>query len=155
MCQNFLLTAICNAFHVFFSFMLPLLFQNPLMIITHIIKLNMLYNLKTTKKETWHSKFCVEVAIFQMSPLEKFVPFFRSSGGCYSYLSNWPHIFGTQTPEEWESAQCPAAGEYVLPMDSHSPTVQLKGADPSYGVALQPSFVSVPHSSLMTWTSAC
>lgn len=43
-CQNFLLIAIYIAFYVFFPFMLSLLFQNTIMIITHIIKLVMLQN---------------------------------------------------------------------------------------------------------------
>lgn len=51
-CQNFLLIAIYVAFHIFFPFMLSLLFQNLLMIIiiTHIIKPNILQNLKIYKE---------------------------------------------------------------------------------------------------------
>lgn len=44
---------------------------------------------------------------------------------------------------------CLAAGGYMLLTDFISPTVQMKGTDPSYGAAVQPAFVKESH--ILPW----
>lgn len=154
--QNFLLTAIYSA--VFFPFKLSLLLQSPRTIITHVIKLNILYNeniLKSTCdilkwKAFWGS--CLPVVTSW-----KVSAFLSFTSGLSFILEHIITLFlARRLPEKGRGHSALLQVGTCHPTDLHSPKIWLNGTIPSYRVMLQtlPS-QRAPRASLLTWASAC